>query len=209
MKSASIWKSMSLAWKLYFGCPLHGALTPRLRLRRAPALACQRLYLESLNASPNCSHVAFSPTSSSTLVNVISTYKSSWSMALLMRSGVHFNSPSMILPLDLNSVGAPNETPIICPAHPPLTLSFSAAWERRRVLFWAVISVVTSANAPRTRREINVFFMETSQSTVQGGVATWRFRQARYTSPPGRYPSLYCSSTSARVGNEACAPARV
>src|SRR5262245_64718801 len=88
MKSASIWKSMSLAWKLYFGCPLHGALTPRLRLRRAPALACQRLYLESLKASPNCSHVAFSPTSSSTLVNVISTYKSSWSIALF-RSEEH------------------------------------------------------------------------------------------------------------------------
>src|SRR5215470_15911819 len=139
---------MSLAWKLYLGCPLHGALIPRLRLRRAPALACQRLYLESLNASPNCSHVAFSPTSSSTLVNVISTYKSSWSIALSMRFGVHFNSPSMILPLDLNSVGAPNETPIICPAQPPLILSFNAVWERRRVLFCAMTSAETSSNGP-------------------------------------------------------------
>jgi hypothetical protein len=44
-----------------------------------------------------------------------------------MRSGVHAgSSPSMILPFDENSVGAPNETPIICPAQPPRTLSSNA-----------------------------------------------------------------------------------
>ena len=33
----------------------------------------------------------------------------------------------MILPLDLNSVGAPYDTPIICPAQPPRILSSSSA----------------------------------------------------------------------------------
>src|ERR1043166_9022927 len=44
-------------------------------------------------------------------------------MELVTRSGVHGKSPSMILPFDRNSVGAPKETPIICPAHPPRILS--------------------------------------------------------------------------------------
>src|SRR5947209_723284 len=38
----------------------------------------------------------------------------------------------MILPFERNSVGAPYETPIICPAQPPRILSSSVARERRR-----------------------------------------------------------------------------
>ena len=34
-----------------------------------------------------------------------------------------FRLLSIILPLERNSVGAPYETPIICPAHPPRILS--------------------------------------------------------------------------------------
>ncbi len=73
MKSDSIWKSMSLAWMLYFGWPDQGALIPRLRLRRAPAFACHRLYFELLNISPYCSVVARRPTVSMTSAKVIST----------------------------------------------------------------------------------------------------------------------------------------
>ena len=47
-------------------------------------------------------------------------------------SGVHFSSPSLILPFDWNSVGAPKATPIICPAQPPRTLSSSTARLIRR-----------------------------------------------------------------------------
>src|ERR1019366_9924407 len=49
------------------------------------------------------------------------------------RSGDHFNSASLIFPMDLNSVGAPNETPIIWPAQPPWILSRSSSRERCRV----------------------------------------------------------------------------
>ncbi len=73
MKSASIWKSMSLAWMLYFGWPDIGALIPRLRFRRAPAFACHRRYSESRNISPYCSVVASRPTLSITSAKVIST----------------------------------------------------------------------------------------------------------------------------------------
>ena len=73
MKSDSIWKSMSLAWMLYFGCPDIGALMPRFRLRRAPALACHSSYFESLNISPYCSVVASRPSLSITSAKVIST----------------------------------------------------------------------------------------------------------------------------------------
>ena len=107
MKSDSIWKSMSFAWMLYFGCPDSGALMPRLRLRRAPALACHSEYCESLNISPYCSLVASRPTRSITSANVISTYRSSWSIAFSTRSGDHLSTSSLIFPFDLNSVGAP------------------------------------------------------------------------------------------------------
>ncbi len=73
MKSDSIWKSMSFAWTLKSGWPERGALIPRLRLRRAPAFACHRLYFESLNISPYCSVVASRPIRSMTSAKVIST----------------------------------------------------------------------------------------------------------------------------------------
>src|SRR5437016_5853122 len=57
-------------------------------------------------------------------------------MAFLSLSGDQsrylFRLPSMILPFERNSVGAPYETPIICPAHPPRIFSSSVARERRR-----------------------------------------------------------------------------
>ena len=39
----------------------------------------------------------------------------------------------MILPFERNSVGAPNDTPIICPAHPPRILSSNTCRESVRI----------------------------------------------------------------------------
>ena len=73
-------------------------------------------------------------------------------MAFSRRSGAHAGSvPSRILPLDWNSVGAPNETPIICPAHPPRTLSSNAARERVRMCCPARR---TGAGTARTRAQV-------------------------------------------------------
>src|SRR5204862_7671633 len=117
---------MSLAWMLYFGLPDMGALMPRLRFRRAPAFACHSSYREFLNISPYCSVVASRPTLSITSANVISTYKSSWSIEFLSLSGDQLRYllrlPSTIFPFERNSVGAPYETPIIWPAQPPRIL---------------------------------------------------------------------------------------
>ena len=57
----------------------------------------------------------------------------------------------MILPLDLNSVGAPNETPIIWPAHPPRTRSSNSAREIVRVPLGAADGP-TSTSAPAPTR---------------------------------------------------------
>ena len=74
----------------------------------------------------------------------------SWSIAFLSLSGDQsrylFRLPSMILPFEPNSVGAPYETPIICPAQPPRILSSRVARERwRGAAFWAPTNVDTSA----------------------------------------------------------------
>ena len=93
---------MSLACALYCGRPESGGLTPVCSNRRAAALACHRLYLEVRNASPKSALVASSPLRSITSANVISTYRSSWSIALETFSGRHAGSgPSMIRPCDV------------------------------------------------------------------------------------------------------------
>ena len=69
-------------------------------------------------------------------------------MVFAIMSGVHLISPSRILPFDLNSVGAPNATPIICPAQPPRILSSSTA---RLILRGASAAPATAAAEPQER----------------------------------------------------------
>ena len=121
---------MSLAWTLYFGWPDSGAGMP-LSAAGARRHWRARAGISLVNASPYSSVVASRPRRSITSANVISTYRSSWSMALETWSGAHAGrSPSMILPLEWNSVGAPNDTPIIWPAQPPRTRSSSVGPSR-------------------------------------------------------------------------------
>ena len=64
-------------------------------------------------------------------MNVISTYRSSWSKPSFIMAGVQSRKAESgaITPLNLNSVGAPHTTPAICPIHPAIIRSLYSATE--------------------------------------------------------------------------------